>query len=96
MKTKQKFKDKLFLIVIPVFIIFAFWAGLYPRTDVQGTTQLLKEQNYKPINVGGHAWFTGKKVGPQLNLKLFHLKVIPLLVIVRLNCLGKAAYFLIK
>ena len=61
MKTKQKFKGKLFLIVIPVFIIFAFWAGLYPRTDVQGTTQLLKEQNYKPINVGGHAWFTGKK-----------------------------------
>ena len=60
MKTKQKLKNNLYVIVISVFILFALWVGLYPRTDIQDTTKLLIEQNYKPINVGGHAWFTGK------------------------------------
>jgi len=57
-KMKQKLKKSVLALGYSVFILFALWAGFYPRTDIKGTNKLLIESNYKPINVGGHAWFT--------------------------------------
>lgn len=51
---------KTYSIIIGIFIV-AMLLALPHCTDVDGATHTLKVNNYKPIHVGGYAWFNGDK-----------------------------------
>ena len=49
---------KVFSLLFAIVVVLIFENPLW--TDVDGATHTLKVQGYKPIHVGGYAWFAAE------------------------------------
>jgi len=54
---KQNYLNALIIIIGICFCIIIFASC----TDESGTTKCLKQNNFKPIKVGGYGWFNGSE-----------------------------------
>jgi hypothetical protein len=54
---KQNYLNALIIIIGICFCIIIFASC----TDKSGTTKCLKQNNFKPIKVGGYGWFNGSE-----------------------------------